>query len=77
MAIAKFSGTVQLSPGLIAKNVPYVAEFKLNLLSVPKLCVDSDYIVTFDNDKCLIQDRRNLKMIVLTDLIEGLYFLAT
>lgn len=77
IAIAKFSGTVQFSPGLIAKNVLYVAEFKFNLLSVPKLCVDSDYIVTFDNDKCLIHESRNLKMIVLTDLIEGLYFLAT
>jgi len=28
-------------------------------------------IETFDNDKCLIQERRNLKMIGLADLIEG------
>lgn len=54
MAIAKFSGTVQFSPGLVAKNVLYVDEFKLNLLYVPKLCVDNDCIVSFDNDKCLI-----------------------
>jgi len=54
MDIAKFYDTVQFSPSLVAKNVLYVVEFKLNLLSVPKLCVDSDYIVTSDNHKCLI-----------------------
>lgn len=70
-------GTVQFSPGLVAKNVLFDPKFNLNLLSVPKLCVNTDCIVTFDNDKCLIQEMRSLKMIGLIDLIEGLYFLAT
>lgn len=70
-------GTVQFSPGLVAKNVLFDPKFNLNLLSVPKLCVNTDCIVTFDNDKCLIQEMRSLKMIGLIDLIEGMYFLAT
>ena len=75
MAIAKYSGTVQFSPGFMVKNVLYVDEFKLNLLSVPKLCTENNCIVVFDNDKCLIQEKRNMKMIGLASLFEGLYFL--
>ena len=77
MSIARIVGTVQFSPGLIAKKVLFVPDFKLNLLSVPKLCLDDNCIVSFDNDKCLIQDKRTLKMTGLGDLIEGLYFLST
>lgn len=77
MAIAKTSGTVQFFPGLIAKNVLFVPDFNLNLLFVPKLCLDNECIVTFYNDKCLIQEKRSLKMISSADLIEGLYFLST
>jgi hypothetical protein len=77
LEITKFSGTMQFSPGLIALNVLFVHDFNLNLLYLPKLCIDIDCVVNFDNDKCLNQETWSLNIIGPTDLIEGLYFLVT
>jgi hypothetical protein len=57
--------------------VLYVPDFKLNLIFVPKLCLDNSFVVTFDNDKCLIQVKETLKMIGLARLTGGLYYLST
>lgn len=54
MPIAKYPGTLKFSLGLVAQNVLSVPDFKLNLLLVPKLYVDIDCTVTFNNDKRLI-----------------------
>ncbi|XP_045831491.1 uncharacterized protein LOC123922861 [Trifolium pratense] len=53
--IAKYAGTMQFSPGFLVSQVLCVPDFHLNLLSVPKLCIDNKYVVSFNNDKCLIQ----------------------
>ncbi|PNX97245.1 hypothetical protein L195_g020471, partial [Trifolium pratense] len=74
--IAKYAGTVQFSPGFLVSQVLCVPDFHLNLLSVPKLCIDNKYVVSFNNDKCLIQVRKNLEMIGLPKLVEGLYYLT-
>lgn len=47
------------------------------LLFVPILCLQNDCNVVFDHDKCVIQDKKTLKMIGLVELIEGLYYLTT
>ncbi|MCH83064.1 retrovirus-related pol polyprotein from transposon TNT 1-94 [Trifolium medium] len=75
-SIAKYAGTVQFYPGFLVSQVLYVPDFHLNLLSVPKLCIDNQYIVSFDNDRCLIQVRQNLNMIGLAELVKGLYYLT-
>ena len=77
MVVEKDAGTVKLSSKLIAHNVLLVPDFNLNLLSVPRMCLDLNCIIIFDNDKCLIQEKRSLRIIDSTGLIEGLYFLTT
>lgn len=77
MVVAKHAGTVKLSSKLIAHNFLFVLDFNLNLLSVSRMCLNLDYIIIFDNEKCLIQENRSLRMISMIDLIEGLYFLVT
>lgn len=54
IAIAKHVGTVKFSPDLIAHNVLFVHDFNLNLLYVPKHCIDIACIIVSNNDKCLI-----------------------
>lgn len=76
MVVAKQAGIVKFSLELIAHNVLFVPDFNLNFLFVPKLCLDIDYIVVFYNNKCLIKEKRSLRMISSADLIDGLYFLA-
>jgi hypothetical protein len=75
-SIARYAGTVQFSPGFLVAQVLYVPDFHLNLISVPKLCIDNKYTVSFNDDKCLIQERETLKMIGLGELVEGLYYLT-
>jgi hypothetical protein len=75
-SIARYADTVQFSPGFLVAQVLYVPDFHLNLISVPKLCIDNKYTVSFNDDKCLIQERDTLKMIGLGELVEGLYYLT-
>ncbi|CAJ2656892.1 unnamed protein product [Trifolium pratense] len=75
-SVARYAGTICFSPDFLVQQVLYVLDFNLNLISVPKLCLDNQYIVSFDNEKCLIQVRKNLKMIGLANLVEGLYHLT-
>jgi hypothetical protein len=76
-SIAKYAGTITFSKDLQITQVLYVPDFHLNLISVPKLCLDNCLVVTFDNDNCLIQVKETLKMIGLARLTEGLYYLTT
>lgn len=75
--IERYSRTLTFSPDFIAQDVLFMPEFSMNVLQVPKLCFDLDYIVIFNNAKCLIQKKRRYKMFSLTDLFERLYYLAT
>ncbi|KAK2390516.1 putative mitochondrial protein [Trifolium repens] len=75
-SIARYSGTVEFSPSFLVKQVLFVPDFHLNLISVPKLCIDNMYNVSFNDDQCLIQERKNSRMIGLGKLVEGLYYLT-
>ncbi|MCH96744.1 retrovirus-related pol polyprotein from transposon TNT 1-94, partial [Trifolium medium] len=76
IAFAKHAGSVKLGPSFTVDNVLLVPEFSLNLLSVPRLTYNSKFVVSFDGLACLIQEKRNLKMIGSGELIEGLYYLT-
>ncbi|PNX85941.1 peptide transporter PTR2, partial [Trifolium pratense] len=74
VSIANYSGSVKFSSIFTISHVLLVPDFNLNLISVPKLCLDNHFLVSFDNDKCLIQEKKNLKMIGLGKLNGGLYY---
>lgn len=52
VSLAKYDGVVEFSLGLVIIDVLVGADFKLNLLSVPKLCLQNNFNVVFNNDKC-------------------------
>ena len=74
-AIAKSSGTVRFSNEFILENVLYVPNFSINLIAVSKLCHTPNFLLTFNNSKCVIQDQRTMKMIGFANEHGGLYYL--
>lgn len=44
MVMARYSESMTFSPGLIAQDAPFVPEFHMNLILVPKLCFDLDSV---------------------------------
>ncbi|WJX63250.1 hypothetical protein P8452_48162 [Trifolium repens] len=48
-SISRYAGTVEFSPGFLVTQVLFVPDFNLNLLSVPKLCLDNKYNVSFND----------------------------
>jgi hypothetical protein len=51
----RVTGTVNLSPQIILKNVLYVPEFQFNLIYVSKVCQENSCRVIFNADTCLFQ----------------------
>ena len=49
-------GDVQLCNDLILKEILVVPAFKYNLLSISKLCKDSNCVAIFHDEICLLQD---------------------
>ncbi|KAG7534049.1 Ribonuclease H-like superfamily [Arabidopsis thaliana x Arabidopsis arenosa] len=68
-------GTVKLSDFMILKNVLYIPDFRLNLLSVSQLTKDMGYRVSFDENSCMIQDHIKGLMIGKGEQISNLYIL--
>lgn len=68
-------GSLKLSEYLILKNVLYIPDFRLNLLSVSQLTKDLGYRVSFDTTSCVIQDPIKGLMIGQGEEIANLYFL--
>ena len=56
-------GNLQLSNSLTLFDVFAVPEFNVNLLSVYKLCKDSNCKVIFDQNQCVIQDSQSKGMV--------------
>lgn len=67
-------GDVQLTEHIILKDVLYVEDFKFNLISIPKLCLDLNCTASFTNDTCIIQSS-SMQPQVLGKLKKGLYHL--
>ena len=68
-------GSIRLSDSLTLKNVLYLPDFRLNLLSVSQLTKELGYRVVFDPDVCMIQDPIRGLMIGKGDQISNLYVL--
>jgi len=70
-------GSVELSDHMILKNVLYIPDFRLNLLSVSQLTKDLGYRVSFNESCCMIQDHIKGLMIGKREQISNLYVLDT
>jgi len=75
--IVHYAGTAVFSPNFFITNVLYSPHFRVNLISVSKLCHVLSYEVSFLPDKCVIQDMKSQKMIGLGSVCDGLYRLNT
>ncbi|XP_022030483.1 uncharacterized protein LOC110931392 [Helianthus annuus] len=71
------SGTMNLLPNLTLKHVLLVPKFKNNLLSIPRLCIDTNGLVFFSNKACMLQAPSLKRPVVLGKLLDGLYLLKT
>ena len=69
----KFIGTVWLNNGLRLNRVLYVPDFKYNLISVHKLCLDRIIKISFVADMCVMQEALK-KPLLLSKLKNNLYF---
>jgi hypothetical protein len=68
-------GNVKLSDTLHIHDVLYLPDFAVNLISVSKLCKEQDCIVNFETNQCVIQEKKGMRKIGLTEEIDGLYYL--
>ncbi|KAL5821159.1 hypothetical protein ACOSQ3_023041 [Xanthoceras sorbifolium] len=59
----QFAGDIRLSSNLVLKDVLFVPQFKINLISVSALISGSSLTVQFLNDCCVIQEILTKKMI--------------
>ncbi|KAL5812533.1 hypothetical protein ACOSQ3_027483 [Xanthoceras sorbifolium] len=70
-----YAGDVHLSPVLVLKDVLFVPQFQINLLSVSALLASSSLTIQFLHDGCVVQDLHTKKMIGRGDKVHGLYVL--
>lgn len=70
-------GSIRLSDSLTLKNVLYLPDFRLNLLSVSQLTKDLGFRVIFDPATCMIHDPTRGLMIGKGEQICNLYVLDT
>lgn len=68
-------GSIRLNDDIIIKNVLYIPDFRLNLLSISHLMKDLNSQVVFDAVSCVIQDRTKGQMIGQGRQVAGLYVL--
>ncbi|CAA7017958.1 unnamed protein product [Microthlaspi erraticum] len=68
-------GSIKLSEYMILKNVLYIPDFRLNLLSISQLTKDLGYRVSFDSVSCVIQDPIKGLMIGQGEEVANLYVL--
>ncbi|KAI3729444.1 hypothetical protein L6452_18102 [Arctium lappa] len=68
-------GDVMINGNILLRDVLYVPQFHLNLVSVSALNSDRKYSVRFDYDHGLIQEKEINRTIGKADLCQGLYIL--
>ncbi|XP_074266402.1 uncharacterized protein LOC141589669 [Silene latifolia] len=69
-------GSVYINATLTLSRVLYVPSLTCNLLSVPQLASDHDFIFEFAKTSCLIQDRSLKTTIGSGELRDGLYWIS-
>lgn len=67
-------GSSMLSKHIDLKNVLHVPKLSYNLLSVSKICKDSNRNVKFFDTHCIFQDQTSGKMIGGAKMMDGLYY---
>jgi len=67
------AGTIIFSPQFYLTNVLYSPTFKLNLMSVAKVCQSLSCVFHFSDKQCIIQDKTSFKIIGLASQQDGLY----
>nr|KYP33637.1 hypothetical protein KK1_045502 [Cajanus cajan] len=66
-------GTVTLDGGLKVENVLYVPTLSCNLLSISQLTNETNYVVYFTNNLCVMQDCTLKMLIGVGEQRDGLY----
>ncbi|KAJ0596006.1 putative RNA-directed DNA polymerase [Helianthus annuus] len=69
-------GELKLINDVVLKDVFYVPDYSVNLLSVHKLTKDNKIGVLFNENNCMLQDLRSKKILVIGRQENGLYFLG-
>ena len=67
-------GNIEISNGILLKGVLYVLEFKFNLLSVYKICLDMGVTSSFSQQSCFLQDSLMKTTLHLGNIHQGLYY---
>lgn len=68
-------GNLQLSDSLTLFDVFAIPDFKINLLSMHKLCKDSKCSFVFNEHNCYVQDLQSNGMVETGSQSGGLYYL--
>jgi len=71
--IVTLAGNIIFSSQFYLTNVFYSPSFKLNLMSVAKVCQSLNCFFKFMPNPCIIHDLTSLKMIGLASQLDGLY----
>jgi len=69
------TGNVKLGLNFILNDVLYIPRFSCNLISSREFTKDTNFLVTYGDDFCLILDRTSKKPIRAGDLKNGVYYL--
>lgn len=72
---ASICGNVKVSNDLIIRDVLYLPKFEVNLIPISKVCKEQDCNMVFETDKCVIQERKDLRNIGLAKELYALYHL--
>ncbi|KAL2249557.1 UNVERIFIED_CONTAM: Retrovirus-related Pol polyprotein from transposon RE2 [Sesamum indicum] len=70
-----YKGMVQLTLEIVLHEVLYIPDFRHNLLSVRKLCIDSGLKIIFTKNQCILQELQTMKTMAMGRLVGKLYVL--
>ncbi|XP_021991325.1 uncharacterized protein LOC110888093 [Helianthus annuus] len=69
-------GDLRLIDGVVLKDVFYVSDYCVNLLSVHKLAKDNNSSVVFNEENYVLQDSKSRKVLMIGSQDSGLYFVG-
>ncbi|KAJ0958333.1 putative transcription factor interactor and regulator CCHC(Zn) family [Helianthus annuus] len=69
-------GELKLINNVVLKDVFYVPDYSVNLLSVHKLAKDNQITVLFNENNCMLQDLNTKKVLVIGSQDNGLYLIG-
>lgn len=66
-------GDIQVTPDLLLTRVLYVPNFRFNLVSILRLCKDTQSTISFTNSQCWMQGPSMIRPLLFGSLHDGLY----